>query len=85
VFFSPPIHIFLREFLDTFDNQIDGVGKVTPEDFIKYYTKVSASIEQDDYFELMIRNAWHIEGSSNRRVLVNHIDGRQTVEEIKVN
>jgi hypothetical protein len=38
----------------------------------------------------MIRNAWHISGgegwsanSSNRRVLVTHADGRQSVEEIK--
>jgi hypothetical protein len=38
----------------------------------------------------MIRNAWHISGgegwctnSSNRRVLATHVDGRQTVEEIK--
>ncbi len=38
----------------------------------------------------MIRNAWHISGgegwaanSSNRRVLVTHADGRQTVEELK--
>ena len=38
----------------------------------------------------MMRNAWHISGgegwcenTSNRRVLVTHADGRQTVEEIK--
>jgi calcyphosin len=38
----------------------------------------------------MIRNAWHISGgegwsanSANRRVLVTHADGRQSVEEIK--
>lgn len=52
---------------------------------------MSASIDEDDYFELMIRNAWHISGgegwcanSSCRRVLATHEDGRQTVEEIKV-
>ena len=79
-----------REFLDTFDT-IDKDGKVTPDEFIKYYGNCSSSIDDDDYFELMIRNAWHISGgegwcanSSCRRVLVGHTDGRQTVEEIKV-
>lgn len=79
----------LREFLDTFDSY-DKDGKVTPLEFLNYYNNVSASIDSDDYFELMIRNAWHISGgegwcanTSCRRVLVTHVDGRQTVEEIK--
>jgi Ca2+-binding EF-hand superfamily protein len=78
-----------REFLDNFD-VIDKDGKVTPAEFCKYYSNISASIDEDDYFELMIRNAWHISGGEGqfanttcRRVLVNHTDGRQTVEEIK--
>lgn len=79
----------LSEFLDTFDTE-EKDGKVTPSEFCKYYSNVSSSIDDDDYFELMIRNAWHISGgegwcanSSNRRVLVTHTDGRQTVQEIK--
>lgn len=36
--------------------------KVTPDEFVAYYNNVSASIDNDDYFELMIRNAWHISG-----------------------
>ena len=51
---------------------------------------LSASIDDDDYFELMIRNAWHISGgtgqaanSANRRVLVTRSDGTQGIEEIK--
>ena len=80
----------LREFLDTFDSPSCKDGKVTTEEFCEYYATLSASIDEDDYFELMIRNAWHISGgegwcanSSNRRVLATHVDGRQTVEEIK--
>ncbi len=76
--------------MDTFDGD-NKDGKVTPAEFINYYSNVSSSIDNDDYFELMIRNAWHISGgegwcanSSCRRVLVTHADGRQTVEEIKV-
>lgn len=79
----------LKEFLDTFDT-MEKDGKVTTQEFCKYYANVSASIDDDDYFELMIRNAWHISGgegwcanSSCRRVLVHHVDGRETVEEIK--
>jgi Ca2+-binding EF-hand superfamily protein len=78
-----------REFLDNFDVN-DKDGRVTPDEFIKYYSNISASIDEDDYFELMIRNAWHISGGEGqfanttcRRVLVTHEDGRQTVEEIK--
>lgn len=63
---------------------------ITLKDFSDYYANISASIDSDDYFELMIRNAWHISGgqgqyanSTNRRVLVTHADGRQTVEEVQ--
>jgi len=63
---------------------------VTLDEFIEYYQWVSSSIDTDDYFELMMRNAWHISGgsgqtenTSNLRVLVTHEDGHQTVEELK--
>jgi len=79
----------LREFLDTFDGG-EKDGKVDFGEFCRYYSNVSASIDDDDYFELMMRNAWHISGgegwcanTTNRRVLVTHADGRQSVEEIK--
>ncbi len=39
---------------------VDGI--VTTEEFLEYYNDVSCNIEDDDYFELMIRNAWHISG-----------------------
>lgn len=79
----------LKEFLDTFDvgGEID--GKVTKEEFINYYKNISASIDNEEYFELMIRNAWHISGgegaaanSSNLRVLVTRADGTQAVQEV---
>ena len=80
----------LREFLDGFD--VGGVvdGMVTRTEFESYYANVSASIDDDTYFELMIRNAWHISGgegqaanTANRRVLATRSDGTQYVQEIK--
>ncbi len=80
----------LLEFLDTFTVGQNDDQKVTKEEFQNYYAAISASIDRDDYFELMIRNAWHISGgegeagnSSNRRVLVTKSDGTQDVVEIK--
>eukprot|EP01038_Epipyxis_sp_PR26KG_P014144 gene14144-18982_t len=80
----------LLELLENFDVGGTKDGVVTREEFENYYANISASIDNDDYFELMIRNAWHISGgkgayenTTNRRVLVTHADGRQSVEEIK--
>eukprot|EP01035_Chromulina_nebulosa_P017555 gene17555-23119_t len=79
----------LREFLDGFDVGGEVDGKVTRQEFENYYKKISSSIDNDNYFELMIRNAWHISGgegeaanTSNRRVLVTKADGSQAVQEI---
>lgn len=56
----------LFEFLDTFelhhsDNKEDKRdGSVTIEEWIEYYNNVSMSIDRDDYFELMMNNAWNL-------------------------
>ena len=79
----------LREFLDVFDDgEKDGV--VTRDEFAKYYSAISASIDNDDYFELMIRNAWRMSGgegmaanTANKRVLVTDADGSERVVEVR--
>lgn len=61
----------LTEFLETFEqhhNTIHGNkadGKVTPEEFLEYYANVSANIDSDAHFELMMSNAWNIESRNN--------------------
>jgi len=79
----------LREWVTVFEVGGEVDGKVTFEEFANYYTNVGASIDNDEYFELMIRNAWHMSGgegaaanSANKRVLVTNKDGSQTVREV---
>lgn len=54
----------LKEFLETFEmhhNVMNGTqadGKITLDEFIEYYTNISANIDNDAYFDLMISNAW---------------------------
>jgi Ca2+-binding EF-hand superfamily protein len=78
----------IRQFMQHYDGNHD--GKVSLEEFIESYQWISASIETDDYFELMIRNAWHITGgegwcenTSNLRVLVKHGSAPDEVVEVK--
>ena len=80
----------MKEFLETFD--VGGVkdGMVTKQEFVNYYTNLGASIDNDDYFELMIRNAWHLSGgegwcanSTNLRVVVTDSSGRERTVEVQ--
>lgn len=55
----------LGEFLETFESHHNmGTGKnnqsVTVAEFLEYYNNVSASIDNDEYFELMMNNAWKL-------------------------
>lgn len=79
----------MKEFIRTWD-RADGDGIVTHDEFCDYYKEVSASVDGDDYFELMIRNAWRIAGgegmaanTANRRVLVTNKDGSQSVATVQ--
>ncbi|KAG6974300.1 hypothetical protein JG687_00000427 [Phytophthora cactorum] len=67
-----------------------GDGVITWHEFLEYYKDLSVGITNDDEFELMIRNAWHLSGgvgwsanSSCRRVLATFRDGSQRVLEIE--
>lgn len=54
----------LFEFLDSFQQHHDLVNPgptVDLNDFTQYYWNVSACVEDDRYFELMLRNTWNFE------------------------
>jgi len=63
----------LSEFLDTFElhhslkHPEDKDRQVTPKEFIEYYTNVGSCIENDQYFELMITNAWNLNDKSYKK------------------
>ena len=78
----------LTEVLASYEQGVSD-GIVTFQEFLEYYRDVSAGIDNDDYFELMVRNAWHISGgegqaanTSCRRVLVTHSDKSEEVVEV---
>jgi len=80
-----PSNAALENFLGQFDTLVSD-GAVSRKEFTEYYRSISASIDNDDYFELMIRNAWHIPGgegwcanTSNVRLLVVSHTGEQKV------
>lgn len=50
----------LTTFLSKFEENGTVDGVVTKEEFIDYYAGVSASIDDDMYFDLVMRQAWHI-------------------------
>jgi len=61
----------LCEFLETFEahhNLRTGDGAdsvVTLDEFIEYYTNIASSLDNDEYFELVINNAWNVKGDAN--------------------
>ena len=61
----------LTEFLETFEthhNVMHGGqsdGKVTVEEFVEYYTNISANVDNDAYFDLMMSNAWQMDSRNN--------------------
>lgn len=61
----------LGEFLETFEthhNIMNGNERdfrVTLEEFLEYYTNVSASIDDDMYFQAMMNSAWNLSGDAS--------------------
>jgi calcyphosin len=60
----------LGEFLDTFEDHFCDMkgnadardGKITHQEWKEYYNNVSMGIDNDEYFALMMNNAWNLDG-----------------------
>jgi len=61
----------LVEFLETFEAHLNlktgqlSDGRVSLEEFTEYYRNISASIDDDSYFVLMMSNSWNVKGNAN--------------------
>ena len=77
----------LFEFIETFEihhntrNGAKADGKITREEFIEYYNNISCSIDNDNYFTLMMNNAWNLDGRADVRTMA-FAGGKNKVIEI---
>jgi hypothetical protein len=55
----------LRNFLDSIDTPGNPDGKVTREEFMNYYAGVSSTVDDDSYFDLMMRACYGLPSRSS--------------------
>jgi len=50
----------MKRFLATFEEGDDLLAKITHEEFLNYYAGISATIEEDGYFDLLLREEYNL-------------------------
>eukprot|EP00742_Colponemidia_sp_Colp-10_P000862 GILJ01000935.1.p1 GENE.GILJ01000935.1~~GILJ01000935.1.p1 ORF type:complete len:483 (-),score=72.03 GILJ01000935.1:146-1594(-) len=53
--------VIYNEFMSEWDTQ-EVEAEVHLDEFLQYYTDLSASISSEEYFEALLRNTWHLQG-----------------------
>lgn len=65
------IHVICSHYKKSYQKQTgDPKGRdaqVTFEEFVEYYNNISSSIDDDRYFEQMIRTAWNLDNTSHQK------------------
>lgn len=72
-----------KEFLDTFDVGGEVPGRITRAEFVRYYTNIRASCNDDDYFEVVLRKVWHLGeevSSAKMAAYRDHLNGSERRE-----
>jgi calcyphosin len=68
------------EFLETFETHHNVLQdkaadySVTLEEFEEYYANVSCSIDDDRYFQVMMTNAWHLDGPRTQKKVLHEFE-----------
>ncbi len=81
------------EFLETFEmNHQSTKGlrdkKVSRDEFLEYYNNISASIDDDDYFEIMMNNTWKLTkqpGDTKKKAWSNDEDNQVNESSLQQN
>ncbi|KAL4175467.1 hypothetical protein KRP22_000433 [Phytophthora ramorum] len=63
-----------REFVENFYMEENGLqGKITPRQWEAYYHNVSFFVQDDDLFELVVRNTWQLPSAGSPKQIVNKV------------
>lgn len=59
-------------------------GRVTLDDFIKFYEGISAIIESDAYFEAVVRKSWNLSGGAGSTAHVRVFDSKGQSSQVTI-
>lgn len=79
----------LKEFMDTFQdtyNYLCGTETdniITLEEFMEYYENISMTIDNDEYFEILLNNAWNLNNqNTNNKAWANTTEEKENNNKI---